>query len=158
MMSVFTKICRLTEFCPQRRRASQHATTLCLLHQPIFSPLDITNKASHQTIHHGCTRAIRELERVRDERGKCTSPAVTNRWRRVGVFSTLTNAYAIVAVGASENFYRYANPCAQALLVPKPFALHVKTNTTRTVFSRLNFRMLSPSATPRSPEHVLSAV
>ena len=25
---------------------------------------------------------------------------------RVGVFSTLTNAYAIVAVGASENFYR----------------------------------------------------
>jgi hypothetical protein len=28
--------------------------------------------------------------------------------RRVGVFSTLTNAYAIVAVGASENFYRCA--------------------------------------------------
>jgi translation initiation factor 6 (eIF-6) len=26
----------------------------------------------------------------------------------VGVFSTLTNAYAIVAVGASENFYRCA--------------------------------------------------
>ena len=25
---------------------------------------------------------------------------------RVGVFATLTNAYAIVAVGASENFYR----------------------------------------------------
>ena len=25
---------------------------------------------------------------------------------RVGVFSTLTNAYAIVAIGASENFYR----------------------------------------------------
>lgn len=24
---------------------------------------------------------------------------------RVGVFSTLTNAYAIVAIGASENFY-----------------------------------------------------
>lgn len=33
---------------------------------------------------------------------------VTDKWRRVGVFSTLTNAYAIVAVGASENFYRYA--------------------------------------------------
>jgi translation initiation factor 6 (eIF-6) len=29
---------------------------------------------------------------------------------RVGVFSTLTNAYAIVAVGASENFYRYCDP------------------------------------------------
>jgi hypothetical protein len=26
---------------------------------------------------------------------------------RVGVFSTLTNAYALVAIGASENFYRY---------------------------------------------------
>lgn len=26
---------------------------------------------------------------------------------RVGVFSTLTNSYALVAVGASENFYRY---------------------------------------------------
>lgn len=26
---------------------------------------------------------------------------------RVGVFARLTNSYAIVAVGASENFYRY---------------------------------------------------
>lgn len=26
---------------------------------------------------------------------------------RVGVFSTLTNGYALTAVGASENFYRY---------------------------------------------------
>lgn len=26
---------------------------------------------------------------------------------RVGVFATLTNAYAIVAIGASENFYRF---------------------------------------------------
>lgn len=34
---------------------------------------------------------------------------VTDEWRRVGVFATLTNAYAIVAVGASENFYRYAS-------------------------------------------------
>lgn len=25
---------------------------------------------------------------------------------RVGVFSTLTNSYALVALGASENFYR----------------------------------------------------
>lgn len=27
---------------------------------------------------------------------------------RVGVFATLTNSYALVALGASENFYRYA--------------------------------------------------
>jgi len=26
---------------------------------------------------------------------------------RVGVFSRLTNSYALVAIGASENFYRY---------------------------------------------------
>lgn len=26
---------------------------------------------------------------------------------RVGVFATLTNAYAVVAIGASENFYRF---------------------------------------------------
>jgi hypothetical protein len=35
---------------------------------------------------------------------------------RVGVFSTLTNSYALVAVGASENFYRYVvayQPLAQ---------------------------------------------
>lgn len=37
---------------------------------------------------------------------------------RVGVFATLTNAYAIVAVGASENFYRYAKLCARALTAP----------------------------------------
>lgn len=29
----------------------------------------------------------------------------TNDIIRVGVFSTLTNAYALVAIGASENFY-----------------------------------------------------
>lgn len=33
----------------------------------------------------------------------------------VGVFSTLTNSYALVAVGASENFYRYVY---LALFVP----------------------------------------
>lgn len=32
----------------------------------------------------------------------------------VGVFSTLTNAYAIVAVGASENFYRCAYGSAKS--------------------------------------------
>ena len=46
---------------------------------------------------------------------------------RVGVFSTLTNSYAIVAIGASENFYRYdayiqeykhVEPVADAASVP----------------------------------------
>ena len=39
------------------------------------------------------------------ENGKCNADGVDCR---VGVFSTLTNSYALVAVGASENFYRYA--------------------------------------------------
>lgn len=32
---------------------------------------------------------------------------------RVGVFSTLTNAYALVGIGASENFYRCAGFLAE---------------------------------------------
>ena len=35
----------------------------------------------------------------------------------VGVFSTLTNSYALVAVGASENFYRYVFDLAPLPLV-----------------------------------------
>lgn len=38
---------------------------------------------------------------------------------RVGVFSTLTNAYAIVAVGASENFYRCVRAPAAARIASK---------------------------------------
>ena len=37
-------------------------------------------------------------------RQRTTSFANTSA-RRIGVFSTLTNSYALVAVGASENFY-----------------------------------------------------
>ncbi|KAH0559364.1 Eukaryotic translation initiation factor 6, partial [Trichoglossum hirsutum] len=33
----------------------------------------------------------------------------------VGVFSTLTNSYALVAIGASENFYRLASPTPWSL-------------------------------------------
>jgi hypothetical protein len=47
-----------------------------------------------------------------------TDPALP----RVGVFSTLTNSYALVAVGASENFYRYAST---SLSAPAGWA-HVK--------------------------------
>jgi hypothetical protein len=34
------------------------------------------------------------------------SERYTDVANRVGVFATLTNSYALVAVGASENFYR----------------------------------------------------
>ena len=37
---------------------------------------------------------------------------------RVGVFSTLTNSYALVAVGASENFYRYVLAYPPSAQVP----------------------------------------
>lgn len=57
-----------------------------------------------KTSDNGCPRAIRELQRVsaakQDQGVKLTCSI------RVGVFSCLTNAYAIVAVGGSENFYR----------------------------------------------------
>lgn len=41
---------------------------------------------------------------------ECVNPTMRGRKSltsncRVGVFSTLTNAYALVAIGASENFY-----------------------------------------------------
>lgn len=39
---------------------------------------------------------------------KYANRADTGRLDSVGVFATLTNSYAIVAIGASENFYRYA--------------------------------------------------
>ena len=63
--------------------------------------------------NHGCPRSIRKLQRVsgflpRLHRGSlqrnCILIAVAPN--RVGVFATLTNSYALVAVGASENFYR----------------------------------------------------
>lgn len=59
--------------------------------------------------HHGCPRTIRKLQRVREnQREEKRQGAFADAVSRVGVFSTLTNSYALVAVGASENFYRYA--------------------------------------------------
>lgn len=65
----------------------------------------------------------------------------------VGVFSTLTNAYAIVAVGASENFYR----CA-LLATKKIRQKNSDTDGGKTVSSKPNFRMSFPFAMPPSPE------
>lgn len=39
---------------------------------------------------------------------------------RIGVFATLTNSYALVALGASENFYRLVNICC-TLQRPSPY-------------------------------------
>jgi hypothetical protein len=42
--------------------------------------------------------------------GRFGAPNANNlETNRVGVFATLTNSYALVAVGASENFYRYVH-------------------------------------------------
>ncbi|KAH8196360.1 hypothetical protein TruAng_009472 [Truncatella angustata] len=89
----------------------------------------------------------------------------------IGVFSTLTNSYALTAVGASENFYRYASfrRAAAALhgdcgaAVP-PHCLqeqeHHEHDTDRvpayTVFSKQSYKMSSPSAEQRSQAHALS--
>lgn len=101
------------------RRALPHATLLDIFSQPssfaLLYPLQTSKKhISQSTAQHGCPRAIRELQRVGAERGKCAYRTCANQLRRVGVFATLTNAYAIVAVGASENFYRYAHMGARA--------------------------------------------
>jgi hypothetical protein len=79
----------------------------------------------------------------------------TDRWRRVGVFATLTNAYAIVAVGASENFYRYVERRTQA---PRKGYGMSSANVLRAVFLKPNSRMSFLSATPQSLELVSLAV
>lgn len=48
------------------------------------------------------------------------SSSHTNRRSRIGVFSTLTNSYALVALGASENFYRLVSPVPVPVPVPVP--------------------------------------
>lgn len=55
---------------------------------------------------------------------------------RVGVFATLTNSYAIVAIGGSENFYRYL---FSAVLVDKDYGLTGRWRGI--VFSKLNYKM-----------------
>lgn len=72
---------------------------------------------------------------------------------RVGVFSTLTNAYAIVAVGASENFYRCveARSPAQGVLqsiasANRQWSWH--TDMLATAFSKPNFKTSYPFAMP----------
>lgn len=76
----------------------------------------------------------------------------TNKITRVGVFSCLTNAYAIVAVGGSENFYRYA-PAKKG----KKKSDNKKTDQTL-VSSSPNSKMSFPSVTPLSPVPELSVV
>jgi hypothetical protein len=77
-----------------------------------------TNYQQQQHPHnrnHGCPRSFRELQRVSLPCPAPPTEVFTKKLRnhtdrkshRVGVFSTLTNSYALVAVGASENFYRY---------------------------------------------------
>lgn len=107
-----------------RRRSKHHRTkppplshTTTKYNKPLHSqntPTTLQQQHPHNR-NHGCPRSFRELQRV-----SCPCPApptevFTKKLRniltaishRVGVFSTLTNSYALVAVGASENFYRY---------------------------------------------------
>ncbi len=61
-----------------------------------------------------CPSTPRDRAHGRNRKGRRSRGGKEERERedwanedRVGVFSTLTNSYALVAVGASENFYRY---------------------------------------------------
>ena len=69
------------------------------LHHSTKNP---NNPAISSRPSHGSTSTVRELERVR-QLDVISSRSLMRP--RVGVFSTLTNSYAIVAIGASENFY-----------------------------------------------------
>ena len=82
---------------------SKPKTTISSL-PPSSQSLEIPTEALKH--HHGSPRTVRELQRV------SPSPKLlAGSWQRltailrVGVFSTLTNSYALVAIGASENFY-----------------------------------------------------
>jgi hypothetical protein len=68
---------------------------------------------------------------------------------RVGVFSTLTNAYAIVAVGASENFYRYVYLHSPRHRRSLGNAQNDYKTDIYTAFSKLNSKTSYPSATPQ---------
>lgn len=50
---------------------------------------------------------------------------------RIGVFATLTNSYALVALGASENFYRYVFLVCGFELVSITAPHPITTTTTR---------------------------
>ena len=52
------------------------------------------------------------------------------------MFATLTNSYAIVAIGGSENFYRYL---FSAVLVDKDYGLTGRLRGI--VFLKLNYKM-----------------
>lgn len=72
---------------------------------------------------------------------------------RVGVFATLTNSYAIVAIGASENFYRYATHGLFTRGNQEKVGTEAGTDGgQRAVSSKRNYRMWSPYATRRSRE------
>lgn len=73
---------------------------------------------------------------------------------RVGVFATLTNSYALVAVGASENFYRYGSLASPEIL--HQWAQCGSREDERadgwTVFSRQSYKMSSRFAMLRLRE------
>jgi hypothetical protein len=57
-----------------------------------------------------------QFENSNEYEASSSSWKYTDAAIRVGVFSTLTNSYAIVAIGASENFYRYS-PALSTMVV-----------------------------------------
>jgi hypothetical protein len=66
-------------------------------------------------------------------------------WYRVGVFATLTNSYAVVAIGGSENFYRLDS---SFLLLVSLLIFGLKK-----VSLKPNCKTLSPFAMLQSAEH-----
>ena len=105
-----------TEFFTRPTSSTARDTTRLFSPQPssfaLLYPLQTSKK--HISQIHSTTWLSARNSRTPTSRcraGQMRTGTCANQLRRVGVFATLTNAYAIVAVGASENFYRYAqNP------------------------------------------------
>ena len=72
---------------------------------------------------------------------------------RVGVFSTLTNAYAIVAVGASENFYRCVEAPTAARLCTQLVAWAESRRRSHTNMRAQCLRSRTPRRHSHLPRH-----
>jgi hypothetical protein len=101
---------RSSTTAPQLQLVLPHINTTTTKHHHRHTRPASQQPSQHR--NHGCPRSIRKLQRVG---AFCpassrffTKKLYTDHFcaRRVGVFATLTNSYALVAVGASENFYR----------------------------------------------------
>lgn len=129
---------------------------------------------------------MRKRRKKRDRENPAKTDHAILHLHRVGVFATLTNSYALTAIGASENFYRYVayadtgqnksrrpegrrgqgvdmrpRKLEKTPATRQTLMVHAHTHTRlilpiRVVFSRPNYKMSFPSAGQQLQELVSS--